>query len=74
VYDDSLRPPTEGDSPGSIDGEIEVEGFRRKLMFGFDDVIDAAGDVGGGMVGRRSVGEWIGPAEAGSSGWMKEAS
>lgn len=50
---------------------MEFEGLRRKLMLLFEDVIDAEGEVGGGMALRVSLGEWIGGTEVvESSGWL----
>lgn len=42
---------------GSIGGDIDVDGFKRKFMLLFEDDIEADGEVGGGMVLRDWLGE-----------------
>jgi hypothetical protein len=56
VYGESL-PPSGVGNLGSLEGDIELGGLRRKLILLLEDVIDADGEAGGGIVLRDLAGE-----------------
>jgi hypothetical protein len=58
VYGESL-PPSGVGILGSVEGDIEFGGFSRKLILLLEEVIEADGEAGGGIVLRDLVGEGI---------------
>jgi hypothetical protein len=58
---------------GSIGGDMDVDGFRRKFILLLEDDIEADGEVGGGIVFRGWSGECIEARDVGRSElWLKE--